>query len=132
MQEIGEIKSDTVKDQIAKQIFNETRAKQYYYGDIRTNLSSQSKYCFENTLTCKKISEMFGYTSGMQGYLIQQNLMKLNLIFIENNRKLFISSKMNSNYHRKIVHNINETDTSFFYSGNCLIKQLPNILIPII
>ena len=140
LKEIGEIKSDTVKHQKAQLIFQKDikRARKYYYESIRTNLSSQSDYNFESTLTCKKIADMFGYNSAKQGYLIQQKLQDKGLLHIintkssPNKRRLFISSSMNDTNHRKLISSINEYDSSFFYCNKYLFKQLPNVLIPLL
>jgi len=126
----GLIKSDTVSGERATNIFNRGKklAQSNYFESIRKNLSSYSPYCTESTITSSKIADMFGYKSPMQGHNIQKRLEEVGLITVERNRRLFISAKMNSHYHRSIVSSNN--DSSFFYTSNnkYLLKQLPNIM----
>jgi hypothetical protein len=75
---------------------------------------------FDITLTCKGISQLFGYIAESQGYIIQQLLKNCNLITITR-RSLLI----NKNFKGK---GYVELPKSLYVKGKHLYKQLPNLI----
>jgi len=117
------IVSDTVSDRKARILFSRGRklASINYFDSIRRNLSSNSRYCLEATLTSSKIASLLGYKSSMQGYNVLKRLETLNMVNVKRNRTLFISSN-------SLLYNYT-SDSSFFLTSNGnLIKQLPNLI----
>lgn len=75
---------------------------------------------FDVTLSCKGISNLFGYKSDSQGYIIQQKLKTCNKIKITKRCLLINKSFSGKGYI--------ELPKSFFVRGNHLYKQLPNMI----
>ena len=92
---------------------------------IRSTMNSFVEYNWENTLTTKSVAELFGYTTAMQGYYIQQSLLKKGFLnILSRKEKPLLICK---NVTLEMVRAMN-LDPSFYLCKNNLYKRLPNLI----
>ena len=94
------------------------------FNSIRKNLSSLLEINFQITLTCKKVADLLGYKSAIQGHSIIHQLRYKGLLTSTLQRPLFIAK----NVSQKIFRSLNLDSSFFLTTNNILLKRLPNLI----
>lgn len=127
-----ELKADTVKNanknlkRILLSKLDSSISKRIKEGfdTIRTNLNSNLNINYQITLTCKKVAEIFGLNSDVQGWKIIKSMVYINKIRSIAQKPLIISKDIPTNILKRL-----NLDSSFFLtSTNVLMKRLPNLI----